>query len=99
MVGVPHSNGCALCRERRIKVNFLTMCIPFSDRRSVMRELPGATIAFVTANPAPDIGAPFASRMRVRILPEDINPACDAEEGHQNRPLRQLSPRNARQLT
>lgn len=86
MVGVPHSTGCALCRERHIKVGVveLTLDIIAADScadHSATKEFPNVLSARNTAASVRDTVAHFAFEMKGPALSGDIALRREREDG------------------
>lgn len=94
MVGVPHSTGCALCRERRIKVNMypsITSSYWANKGHSATRQSPSAASVRNMVAPVRATDEPSASKTKVPTSRGDIAPTTDGRgEAHrlaQPRPL------------
>lgn len=94
MVGVPHSTGCALCRERRIKVNMhpsITSSYRANKVPSATRQSRSAANARNMVAPVRATGEPSDSKTKAPTSLGDTAPAPDGRgEAHrlaQPRPL------------
>ncbi|KAL4895033.1 hypothetical protein BDV59DRAFT_174338 [Aspergillus ambiguus] len=77
MVGVPHSTGCARCRERRIKVRItppIAPSRPSPNARSATKQPRTAPNAAAMAVPVRGTSASSASKTKAQPWSAGINP-------------------------
>ncbi|KAF7174382.1 hypothetical protein CNMCM5623_007085 [Aspergillus felis] len=85
MVGVPHSTGCALCRERRIKCDeAIPQC---SQCRKYGRPCPGYRRTFRFQDEGPALQRRHQSRSQSRRSPETTTDAAAAAAAVRNNAL------------